>query len=127
MPYTTHIDEVKGAHFDAPFERVIKHLYTPWDHDAKFLWMGMSEVPAGSASNPHKHENQEEVFFVYEGSGHVIVDGVEIAVRPGSLVAVRPGELHQLRASTTEALRTLNSVAPPFKPEDFARVHDPNS
>lgn len=125
MPHVTHVDEVEGVHFEAPYTRTIKHLHTPWDHEAQFLWLGMSEVPAGSQSNAHDHPTQEEAFFVYEGSGFVVVNGEEIPVRRGSVVVIAAGETHQLRASVNEAMRVYNCVAPPFKIEQFERVHDP--
>lgn len=122
----THIDSVAGTTFEAPYEREIKHLHTPWSSGAQFLWVGMSVVPAGSESNPHIHEHQEESFFVHEGSGEIVVDGVAVPVRPGSLVVIAPGELHQLRATGSSTLRVLCTVAPPFSEDEFTTVHDPN-
>ncbi|NQX13826.1 cupin domain-containing protein [Microbacteriaceae bacterium VKM Ac-2855] len=125
--HNTHIDNVEGTSFEAPYERTIKHLHTPWSTAATFLWVGMSEVPAGSESNPHTHDEQEESFFVHEGQGEVIVEGVAVPVQPGSLVVIAPGELHQLRNTGTTTLRVLCSVAPPFQADQFASVHDPGT
>lgn len=125
--HNTHIDDVQGTSFDAPYRRTIKHLHTPWGTGATHLWVGMSEVPVGSESNPHIHAEQEESFFVHSGHGEVVVDGIVVAVEPGSLVVVAPGELHQLRNTGDTLMRVLCSVAPPFREEQFAQVHDPES
>jgi mannose-6-phosphate isomerase-like protein (cupin superfamily) len=89
--------------------------------------MGMSEVPAGSESNPHEHAAHEECLFVYEGAGFVVMNGQEIPVRPGNLMVIQAEENHQLRASATERLRVVCSVAPAFKIEQFERVQDPKT
>lgn len=125
--HKTHIDDVVGTSFDAPYRRTIKHLHTPWGTGATHLWVGMSEVPPGSESNPHIHEQQEESFFVHRGEGEVVVDGVVMPVGPGSVVVVAPGELHQLRNTGDSILQVLCTVAPPFRQEQFDTVHDPGS
>lgn len=125
--HSTHIDEVDGTRFEAPYAREIKHLHTPWGTGAEHLWVGMSVVPTGSESNPHTHDEQEESFFVHEGTGEIVVDGLAIPVGPGSLVVVAPGELHQLRATGASPLRVLNTVAPSFTPDQFDIVHDPEN
>lgn len=125
--HSTHIDEVKGTDFDEPYRRTIKHLHTPWETGATHLWVGMSEVPEKSESNPHIHDHQEESFFIHQGTGEVVVDGKTIKVVPGSLVVIAPGELHQLRNTGNGTMRVLCSVAPPFTIDDFSTVHDPNS
>lgn len=125
--HQTHIDDVQGNRFGAPYEREIKHLHTPWGTGAESLWVGMSVVPTGSESNPHIHATQEESFFVHEGVGEIVVDEIPVAVRPGSLVVIAAGELHQLRNTGDVPLRVLCSVAPPFSIDQFDDVHDPNS
>jgi mannose-6-phosphate isomerase-like protein (cupin superfamily) len=125
--HSTHIDQVEGTSFDPPYRRTIKHLHTPWGTGATYLWMGMSEIPPSSESNPHIHAEQEESFFVHSGHGEVVVDGVAVPVRPGSLVVIAPGELHQLRNTGDSVLRVLCSVAPPFAEDQFISVHDPRS
>ncbi|TAP43187.1 cupin domain-containing protein [Arthrobacter sp. S39] len=125
--HSTHIDAIKGTDFDAPYRRTIKHLHTPWGTGAAHLWMGMSEVPEASESNPHIHEDQEESFFIHEGTGEVVVEGKAIKVHPGSLVVIAPGELHQLRNTGSGTMRVLCAVAPPFTLDDFETVHDPEA
>lgn len=124
--HSTHINDGQGEEFAEPFRRTIKHLHTPWGTGATFLWAGMSEVPAGSQSNPHAHNEQEESFFIHEGEGEVVVDGRAISVRAGSLVVISPGEVHQLRNTGSALLRVFCVVAPPFAEEQFSNVHEPS-
>ena len=121
--HTVHIDEVAGTRFPAPHARMIRHLVAPWTTGTTHLWLGVSEVDAGSSSNPHRHLSQEEIFVVLAGSGTIAVDGTSVSVRPGSIVVVAPGEQHQLISAAGEGLRVLSAVAPPFSAKDFAAVH----
>lgn len=122
--HTVHIDEVAGTRFSAPHARTIKHVIAPWTTGSAHVWLGVSEVDAASSSNPHSHPDREEVFVVIEGTGVIVVAGTSVPVRPGTVVFVAPGEQHQL-VSSSERLRVVSAVAPPFTMEDFATVHQP--
>jgi len=45
----------------------------------------------------HFHQRGTELYYVLEGEGSVILDGVEHAVRKGSLVHIPPGVVHGAR------------------------------
>lgn len=123
--HAVHIDEVAGTRFPAPHARTIRHVVAPWTTGSTRLWLGVSEVDAGSSSNPHTHRQQEEIFIVLAGTGTISAGGTSVAVRPGTVVLVAPGEEHQLVSSAHEGLRVLSAVAPPFSAEDFTAVHQP--
>lgn len=58
------------------------------------------EVPAGESGPEHDHaaEGQEEVYAVVGGSGTLLVDGEEIALRPGHFVFCSPEVRRQMIA-----------------------------
>lgn len=45
-------------------------------------------------AKPHYHKRSTELYYVLDGSGSVILDGVEHAVSTGSLVHIPPGVVH---------------------------------
>ena len=45
----------------------------------------------------HYHKRSTELYYVLSGEGSVMLDGVEHAVRPGSLVHIPPGVVHGAR------------------------------
>jgi len=45
----------------------------------------------------HYHKRSTELYYVLSGEGSVVLDGVEHAVRPGSLVHIPPGVVHGAR------------------------------
>ena len=42
----------------------------------------------------HYHKRSAELYYVLEGEGRVVLDGVEQVVRKGSLVHIPPGVVH---------------------------------
>lgn len=42
-------------------------------------------------ARPHYHRRSTELYYVLGGEGSVVLDGVEHAVRPGTLVHIPPG------------------------------------
>lgn len=45
-------------------------------------------------ARPHYHRRSTELYYVLEGQGSVILDGIEHPVRPGSIVHIPPGVVH---------------------------------
>ena len=45
-------------------------------------------------AKPHYHKMATELYYVLEGEGRVVLDGVEHAVKKGSLVHIPPGVVH---------------------------------
>jgi quercetin dioxygenase-like cupin family protein len=45
----------------------------------------------------HYHRRATELYYVLEGEGTVLLDGVEHPVRPGSIVHIPPGVVHGAR------------------------------
>jgi uncharacterized cupin superfamily protein len=58
------------------------------------------ELPPGAETVAHDHaeDGAEDVYAMIAGSGAVIVDGKEVAVRPGMFVAVDKDSTRQVRA-----------------------------
>ncbi len=42
----------------------------------------------------HYHKRSTELYYVLEGEGHIVLDGVEQVVSKGSLVHIPPGAVH---------------------------------
>jgi mannose-6-phosphate isomerase-like protein (cupin superfamily) len=48
-------------------------------------------------ARPHYHRRSTELYYVLEGEGTVVLDGVEHPVRCGSIVQIPPGVVHSAR------------------------------
>ena len=60
------------------------------------------ELPAGAetVSHDHRDDGAEDMYAVIRGSGVVVVDGAEVAVRAGHFVAVSPQSVRCVRAGS---------------------------
>lgn len=54
----------------------------------------------GESNNRHKQGEQEELYFVLDGTGTMEVDGETFALSPGDIVVVQPDAWRQVTAET---------------------------
>jgi mannose-6-phosphate isomerase-like protein (cupin superfamily) len=66
----------------------------------------------------HYHKRSTELYYVLEGSGTVILDGVEHSVTKGSLVPIPPGVVH----GATGKVRVLVVGIPDIAEDDYFEV-----
>ncbi|SFD93052.1 cupin domain-containing protein [Blastococcus tunisiensis] len=74
------------------------------------VYTGRAELPPGGWVGRHRHP-QPEVYHVLEGSGVVVLDGVEHPVAAGSAVFVPGDAEHGLRNTGDGALRLVYAFA----------------
>jgi gentisate 1,2-dioxygenase len=91
---------------------MIRVLFSPRLGNSKHIVAGMSAVPAGLATPVHSHE-AEELAFILEGSGTILIGEERIPVSEGDLVLTASGLLHQTIADEAGALVVLWIYAPP--------------
>lgn len=60
----------------------------PHNHPSNIFSMGIQVLPAGRHVREHGHARNDEVLFIYEGSGRVVIDGETHALEPGSTVVL---------------------------------------
>jgi mannose-6-phosphate isomerase-like protein (cupin superfamily) len=63
----------------------------------------------------HYHKRSSELYYVLEGNGSVILDGVEYPVAKGSLVHIPPGVVHGARGR----VRVLVVGIPDIAEDDY--------
>jgi len=66
----------------------------------------------------HFHKRSTELYYVIEGSGSVLLDGVEQSVSKGSLVHIPPGVVHGARGR----MRVLVVGIPDIADDDYFAV-----
>lgn len=60
-------------------------------------FIDLTEVPPGHSIGYHRHtQDNEEIYIVVAGSGHMVVDGVEIRVDAGDVIVNSGGGAHGL-------------------------------
>lgn len=66
----------------------------------------------GGATPPNTHSHAHEFFYVLEGEGRAICDGVTRPIQRGDAVLVRPGAEHIIENTGTGKLYTLTVMTP---------------
>lgn len=75
-------------------------------------WVHAVDMDGG---RPHFHRRSTELYYVLEGDGCVVLDGVEHPVRKGSLVHIPPGVVHAARGR----MRVLVIGLPDIAEDDY--------
>ncbi len=81
----------------APRERSTcgwRHLLISRQDDHVAAWAHAVDI---DGAKPHFHRRATELYYVLQGEGHVVLNGQEYAVRPGSIVHIPPGVVHGAR------------------------------
>ena len=73
------------------------------------LW----RLEPGQASTRHRHRHTEELYFLLEGTGRMVVDGELLTLEPRSAVLVGPETVRQVFNDTSEHQLWLIVGAPP--------------
>jgi mannose-6-phosphate isomerase-like protein (cupin superfamily) len=115
--------EIEGERFDKPYARVVKHLAAPWTVGTTKMWLGVSVIDPRSCSNPHTHNDAEEIFYVISGCGKILVEEEQEEVGPGSCVFVPIGKEHQLINDNDEIFKVVAITSPPFQLKQFNATH----
>jgi quercetin dioxygenase-like cupin family protein len=94
--------------------RHLRWMITKDNVDAQHCSMCMIEVAPGQTVRPaHSHPNGEEVIYIIEGSGRVLIDGVVEPVKQGSAVLFPQGSIHMLQNSGEQGMKVACFFAPP--------------
>jgi quercetin dioxygenase-like cupin family protein len=82
---------------EAPRERSTcgwRHLLVSRQDEHVGAWVHAVDI---DGARPHYHRRATELYYVLDGEGTVVLDGVEHALRKGSLVHIPPGVVHGAR------------------------------
>jgi mannose-6-phosphate isomerase-like protein (cupin superfamily) len=69
-------------------------------------------------SERHYHRTLTEIYTCIEGRGTLELDAETVALEPGVVAVIPPGVWHRARPGRGGVLRVVNTVIPPFTPED---------
>ncbi len=86
--------------------------------DAKLAPAAWVHAVAIDGAKLHFHKRSTELYYVLEGEGSVILDGVDHSVSQGSLVHIPPGVIHGARGQ----MRVLVVGIPDIADDDYFEV-----
>jgi quercetin dioxygenase-like cupin family protein len=122
MPVSAlHEDDVEALGLPG---RDLSWLVAPGALAANHCSACMIRVAPGDKVWPaHSHPNGEEVIYITQGSGRVLVDGEVSPVRAGTAVLFPRGAVHMLHNTGSEQMKVVCFFAPPTNLENY-KMHE---
>src|SRR5476651_287403 len=85
----------------------------PHNLDHKPFSMGIQGMPPGCHVRAHGHARNDEVFYILEGTGRCVIDGVEHKLEPGSTVMLGRYCEHSIHNDGDKDLKFVWFFTPP--------------
>jgi mannose-6-phosphate isomerase-like protein (cupin superfamily) len=70
-------------------------------------FFGIASFPIGTTAGMHKHEGNDEWFYVISGNATITIDGEHRSIGPGDIILTKDGSEH----SITDVVETLVFIA----------------
>jgi quercetin dioxygenase-like cupin family protein len=113
------VDENSVKALDLP-GRHLRWLVTKETVNAQHCSMCVIQVAPGETVRPaHSHPNGEEVIYIVQGAGRVMIEGVVEPVKAGSIVLFPQGKIHMLQNNGTEEMKVACFFAPATDLENY--------
>lgn len=111
--YTLHISNAKKIELPG------RTVYPMVGYDgikSDQMAFGIAELPPHSKMDPHKHIDEEEIIFIYEGFGKLYIgeDIVEL-LEPGTVIVAPRGVYHTIENKSRNVMKWAWVFNPPVK------------
>jgi quercetin dioxygenase-like cupin family protein len=118
------IDETTVEELDLP-GRHLRWVVTKDNTGAQYCTMAVIRVAPRSRVRPaHSHPNGEEIIYILNGHGRVLIDGEVSPVKAGCAVLFPKGKVHMLENQSDEEMKVACFFAPPAGLENYAFFED---
>jgi mannose-6-phosphate isomerase-like protein (cupin superfamily) len=81
--------------------------FTGSDFEGNWGFVEYVTVPVASAIPVHRHDEDEEIYFIFQGEGLLTLDGQQVPVGVGDLAACRLGSSHGLVNTSHQEMKLL--------------------
>ena len=80
--------------------------------DTPRFTFGIIEIAPGRELEAHRHQDEDDAFYIVEGEMTFIFGDQQVSAPPGTFVLVPPGVEHGFRNDDARPVRMLNIHAP---------------
>ncbi len=101
------VTEVRNQMRGGEGNTTITHIYKKDELKGNSRLCARLSLEPGASIGDHKHENEEEIYYILSGQGVVIDDGVPKDVVAGDAVLTRDGATHSIRNTGDVALEFM--------------------
>lgn len=74
-------------------------------------------IPPGGEIGEEVHTDTDQILYLVEGAGHVILEGHSADFSTGDLVLVAAGTRHNFKTVGETAMKIITAYAPPHHPD----------
>jgi mannose-6-phosphate isomerase-like protein (cupin superfamily) len=103
---------VKGIEHQAKQNEYFRRVLVTGEHTQVVIM----SIPAGGEIGLEAHPDNDQVLYLVEGSGKVILNGQESAFKAGDLVLVKAGVKHNFLTVGETPMKIITTYSPPHHP-----------
>ncbi|MBW7893479.1 MAG: cupin domain-containing protein [Opitutaceae bacterium] len=104
---TMKVSEARNCH-DGTGTLVCREIHGDYARpDAGIKFVHDDVLPPGASIGEHRHEGDEEFYYILAGNGEMTLDDQTVAVQAGDFCFTKSGHRHSLRNTGTVPLRLL--------------------
>ncbi|MCL4415428.1 MAG: cupin domain-containing protein [Actinobacteria bacterium] len=107
------IGKVDNINAKAKENQYFRQVLETSDHTQVVI---MSIPPQGEIGS-EVHPDNDQILYLVDGEGRVVLDGSEEPFRKGDLVLVKAGVEHNFITVGTEPMKIITTYSPPHHPE----------
>src|SRR5215207_9729184 len=118
-------DEAETWWQPGPSHGTMNTILSPRNWPSNAFSAATQYIDEGMMIRPHAHERAEEILFIYEGHGTLMLEGKKIPVRPGSTCLVGRYVRHQLDNEYPGTMKVFIVAFPPGIEEGWRAIGKP--
>lgn len=96
-----------AGHSSGPEPVLFGSAFSGEDFRGRWGFVEYVTVPPSSAIPVHRHEKDEELYFIFEVAGVMTIDDQKYEVGPGDLAICRQGSSHGLENTCSQQIRLI--------------------
>lgn len=73
-----------------------EHQHYGNNNDSQWNCFAIAEIPVGATAGNHRHKDTDEIFYILDGEGTIIIDGEEGKIDKGDIVLTLMGSTHDI-------------------------------
>jgi len=90
----------------------ITHIFKKEELKGKIRLLARLTLNPGCSIGMHEHVEEEEIFYIFKGSGVVVDDGVRYDVKAGDSILTGGGASHCIENTGNEPLEVMAVILP---------------
>lgn len=108
---------MKGVIEDITSKAITNEYFRQVLETGKNTQVVIMSIPANSEIGSETHNENDQVLFLVEGEGKIVLDGQEKPFRKGDLVLVNAGVEHNFITVGSTPMKIITTYSPPHHPE----------